>query len=291
MADYAIRVEPDGTETRVYAKDLGEENRKECYRCAGHSERGPKKGEACCATVYLAIGSDCKNYFRAKKASDHVDFCEFKEKPVKKSIIKHLDQIASDQTDRDILDRIVGKNQGGQTSSGSHSSKPLIGAEAKAKEPDEDPDLEIIRQRMYPLNAGDVYRILSQNALDALFAQKPVSEWIVDARTFSQYAEQGLKDSQIAVVVLHKCSLGDLPPSLSNLTSNYCIFVCSFPGTPDKQLYFLISKSAKGLLDELFKSNQRYYAVLAEWKRKSIPNAYFCDEALSRKNICTDLDS
>ena len=290
MADYAFRVEPDGTETLVYADKLGEDDRKKCYRCAGHSERGPKKGDACCATVHLAIGSDCKNYFKAKKSSDHVDFCEFREKPVKKRIIKHLDRIASDQTDRDILNRIVGMKQGGQTSSGSHSSMPLIGAAIKAKEPDEDPDLEIIRERMNPKNAGDVYRILSENALDDLFAQKPVSEWIVDARTFSHYVEHGLKDPQIAVVVLHTCSLGDLPPSLSNLKSKYCIFVCSFPCMQGK-LYFLISRTAKGLLDELFKSDQRQFAVLAEWKHKNYPNAYFCDEALSRKNICTDLNS
>ena len=59
MADRAIRVDSEGNETLVMAKDLTEDDRKDRFLCAGRNLRRPKSNEICRTelTLFLCTGN------------------------------------------------------------------------------------------------------------------------------------------------------------------------------------------------------------------------------------------
>ena len=135
-----------------------------------------------------------------------------------------------------------------------------------------------------PKHAGELYDLLTDYSPEDFFAQKPVSEWIVDKRTFAQYYSGGLTDGQIALAVLGKMNPAKLPEELNLYSSRNYIFPCTGSDWHQK-IYFLLPKDVFPDTN-LFDSQIKQFAIITAWRRMptTVP-AYYCEKALSKKQI------
>lgn len=284
MAFQALRIKWDGTGEIVDARSLTEMDRRNRFLCVGKCQYGPHKGEVCHAELTLFICTEKENHFSAVGGSDHKKGCEFCEKR-KEKLIQILNRSCQNKTDADILAHLRGKatDGGGKPGPGSRT------AGAKTPNDDEetadDEDLVVKRKHRLPKDADELYDVLTEFSLDDYFAKKPVSEWILDKRTFSHYYSAGLEDGQIALVFLGKMSPAKLPEELRLFNNSYYIFPCTGENWREK-IYFLLPKDGFPETKMLFDSQIKQFAVLAAWGRASatVP-AYICEKTLNKKQI------
>ena len=113
----------------------------------------------------------------------------------------------------------------------------------------------------------------NQPSPDEPFADIPVSQWIIDWRTFDRYYFNGSSDGQICMAVLRKT----YPPNeLEKYKSDYYILAAI---KKNQSIYFLIPKCQQ--VGELLSkdSNSISFAVIAKWHAvPNFPHAYYSKE-------------
>jgi hypothetical protein len=289
MADRAFLVDSMENETLVMARDLTEEDRKNRFLCAGKNLRRPNSNEICRTELTLFICAEKENYFSAAGGIDHMKGCEYCEKAENKKdkIIQVLSRSCLDKSDADILAKLQGAktrrrdDTTHKQTNGTSESKALN----EGNETKDDEDVDVKRTQRLPKHADELYALLTDYLTEDVFARKPVSEWIVDKRTFAQYYSGGLKDGQIALVVLGKMSSSRTPEELNAYNDQYYIFPSSGIDWREK-IFFLLPKDKFLLKRVIYDQQIKQFAALAAWHRaRTKVRAYYCDAALSEKQI------
>lgn len=285
MANYALQLKPDGTKERVYASNLHEEDKRQRYFCEGTCQYGPYRGQSCGTELRPVFCKDKENYFSTVKTTTHRKGCEFCEK-AKEKRIQVLGRSCLDKTDVDILDNLTGYREKMQEKDAKETNTKGAQTNRLNNEgEDKNETLTVKKKFRPPKNAGELYDLLTTYSLSDVFAQKPVSEWIIDQRTFPHYYANGLEDGQIALALLGKMNPSKLPEELKTYTSQYYILPCT--GYDWREKIFFLLPWGKPLKDEVIsKQKAKELAVLAAWHRAgTIVQAYFCEDTPGKKQI------
>ena len=279
MADIALRINRDGSRTIVFAKDLTEKDRNSTFICAGYCKYGKYKGEPCETNVRPFICANRDNYFAATNEK-HNRGCEYNEstKTVK---VGCLCEGCEGKTDADIFENLRGHNRNGEGPAEPPRGGGGVRGGGRNEDDDNDEDNTIIeRVPRDPRNSNELYDIFTELTPDEPFADKPVSEWIIDWRTFDRYYSDGITDGQICMAVLRKTHL---PKELEKYKSDYYILAAI---KKNQFIYFLIPKCQQ--VGELLSkdSNIISFAVIAKWHAvPNFPHAYYSKEEPEKRMI------
>lgn len=142
-------------------------------------------------------------------------------------------------------------------------------------------DIEMVKRA--PINADDLYNLLSTKGIEEPFAGKRVADCICYKNTFSEMYKKGINNGEAVLVVLKKYPPELIPNDLAEFLGKRYIFACE---EGNKIMFFILPRSKSIFNKKIFDKNTHRFAVFAKWRRV-IPDApyYCCDTELVDRQI------
>lgn len=194
MSKTALRVSPDGTKEMVKIEEINQTNRCDHFICGG---KNPHTGQLCEVEVTPVLRKDAPHF---RGIMPHIPGCPNDESEAA-TIIQHLD-VTGRTTTIDALLTICGRgeHEGNKGEPRHRDTKPVSGGETEDVE-DEVHARRILRKARNPKNLKELCALLVKSDLNALYANIPIGDIIVDHRNVHEYRQKGLRDGQMAVIL------------------------------------------------------------------------------------------